>query len=65
MHRFYTTNADPEQVFQEVRHTLDLHRELLDATPEQVASFVKLKTTIFEVEMALEALRLDSGEVAA
>ena len=61
--QFYTTNV--EQVFQEVRYVLALHPELLNAPPEQLASFVNLKSAVFEIEMALEALRLDSGEIAA
>ncbi len=62
--QFYTTNAEPERVFQEVRHTLALHPELLEAPPEQLAGFMNLKSAIFEIEAALEALVVE-GEVLA
>ncbi len=59
--RFYTTNT--ERVFQEVRHTLSLHPELLDAPFEQLASFMNPKPSVFEIEAAIQALRGDDGEV--
>lgn len=62
---FYTTSAEPEEAFQEVRRTLALHPELLGASPEQVTNFLSLKPATFEIEAMLEALRLDSGDVAA
>ena len=62
--QFYTTNAEPGEVFQAVRHILSLHPEFLDASPEQLASILNLSPAIFEIEVALEALRHE-GEVLA
>ncbi len=63
--RSYTTNGELEEVSQEVRHALALHPELLHAPPEQLASVMNLKTAVFEVEAALEALRVEDGELLA
>jgi hypothetical protein len=51
----YATNSDPERVFQAVRDPLCLH-------PEQLAGDLDLKPAVFEVEVTLEALRVE-GEV--
>jgi hypothetical protein len=55
--QFYKTNADPEEVFQEFRHPLSLHPELFSSS-EQLVSILNLKPTIFEIEVALEALAI-------
>jgi hypothetical protein len=62
---FYTTSTEPEQVFQEVRYTLALHPELLDASPEQLAGFIKPMPAVFEIEAMVEALRDGDGELLA
>ena len=62
--QFYTTNAESEEVIQEVRHTLSLHPELLSASSEQLASFVSLKPAVPEIEAALEALRVEAEVLA-
>lgn len=64
LNEFYTTSADPEEVFQEVRHTLSLHPELLNASPEQLACVLSLKAAVFDIAAALEALSHE-GEVLA
>ena len=62
--QFYTSSTEPERVFQEVRHVLTLHPELLGTPPEKLVSVMNLKPTTFEVEAALEALVVE-GEVLA
>jgi hypothetical protein len=62
--QFYTTNTEPVRVFQAVRDTLFLHPDLLDASPDQLASCLGLKPAAFEVEVALEALAVEGTVLA-